>query len=583
MLSNFMNRQSGGRIDKKHQDEALQAIRDNDRTITVVDCGKDLDDSFVAELCNALRVNRFVTTLRIRDRVLGELVTEPLAKLVSKTTTLVTLKLSYTELTDDDLPFIIGPLMKNRSVQTLALDHNNITRGDNIVLLLQHNKTLDSLDVSFNNLCRDGDKAILAIADALGQNSSLKQLYLSGNGLSDVAARRLVEVVDSNVHHMRLRVLDIAAENAVRSETKEALKLVLEAAREAQKQRAVEDGDDLRSQLTGFGMRSTVTAPQVGGAAGVPGEVGDGISAADVEAWQQQVDVAAGNAAQFDEERKVLLETIEQLKEEKEQSTRAQIAALEQANKLQNQVAMLTERASGVQRDLDHITAKYDRKVKESADQLAALQTQLTAARKELVRQQDAAAEERARHMELQDNLTGELGTVHEQLRAATRAQDILEHVAPPSSRRAVCVDAEAMTDLAGTQVRAALAPAAAGKDNGRRGGKAASSSEPSAAGLGGTRSERDADAWSESTGDVSLQYGGPGRKPAATAPMPRPKAEWLDDDSAHDCKACRREFTLTRRKHHCRLCGHLFCSACCKVHPQWNMRACAYCVDTHS
>lgn len=37
----------------------------------------------------------------------------------------------------------------------------------------------------------------------------------------------------------------------------------------------------------------------------------------------------------------------------------------------------------------------------------------------------------------------------------------------------------------------------------------------------------------------------------------------WATDDSAKQCKACTKEFNLTRRKHHCRNCGEIFCNAC--------------------
>ncbi|XP_014246687.1 RUN and FYVE domain-containing protein 2 isoform X2 [Cimex lectularius] len=37
----------------------------------------------------------------------------------------------------------------------------------------------------------------------------------------------------------------------------------------------------------------------------------------------------------------------------------------------------------------------------------------------------------------------------------------------------------------------------------------------------------------------------------------------WADDKNATSCKGCSREFKLTRRKHHCRNCGDIFCNAC--------------------
>ncbi|XP_017091935.2 RUN and FYVE domain-containing protein 2 isoform X1 [Drosophila bipectinata] len=37
----------------------------------------------------------------------------------------------------------------------------------------------------------------------------------------------------------------------------------------------------------------------------------------------------------------------------------------------------------------------------------------------------------------------------------------------------------------------------------------------------------------------------------------------WTPDNIATHCTACEREFNLTRRKHHCRSCGEIFCKAC--------------------
>ncbi|XP_069849911.1 RUN and FYVE domain-containing protein 1 [Dipodomys merriami] len=37
----------------------------------------------------------------------------------------------------------------------------------------------------------------------------------------------------------------------------------------------------------------------------------------------------------------------------------------------------------------------------------------------------------------------------------------------------------------------------------------------------------------------------------------------WLKDDEATHCKQCEKEFSISRRKHHCRSCGHIFCNTC--------------------
>lgn len=39
---------------------------------------------------------------------------------------------------------------------------------------------------------------------------------------------------------------------------------------------------------------------------------------------------------------------------------------------------------------------------------------------------------------------------------------------------------------------------------------------------------------------------------------------EWVSDDLAPACMKCGLKFSITRRRHHCRACGKVFCSTCC-------------------
>lgn len=60
----------------------------------------------------------------------------------------------------------------------------------------------------------------------------------------------------------------------------------------------------------------------------------------------------------------------------------------------------------------------------------------------------------------------------------------------------------------------------------------------------------------------------------------------WLDDVSASKCKACDRKFSTFLRKHHCRICGKIFCSSCTtfidgkKFNYNGKMRVCLLCND---
>ena len=40
----------------------------------------------------------------------------------------------------------------------------------------------------------------------------------------------------------------------------------------------------------------------------------------------------------------------------------------------------------------------------------------------------------------------------------------------------------------------------------------------------------------------------------------------WMPDQVVNDCYECAIKFTTFKRKHHCRICGQIFCSKCCGI-----------------
>ena len=40
-------------------------------------------------------------------------------------------------------------------------------------------------------------------------------------------------------------------------------------------------------------------------------------------------------------------------------------------------------------------------------------------------------------------------------------------------------------------------------------------------------------------------------------------EVRWQHEEDVEECGGCRQGFSVTRRKHHCRHCGRIFCSEC--------------------
>ncbi len=52
----------------------------------------------------------------------------------------------------------------------------------------------------------------------------------------------------------------------------------------------------------------------------------------------------------------------------------------------------------------------------------------------------------------------------------------------------------------------------------------------------------------------------------------------WVPDRDAYQCMRCAAPFTLTRRRHHCRVCGDVCCSRCAPSAPSGQVRTCTQC-----
>ena len=57
----------------------------------------------------------------------------------------------------------------------------------------------------------------------------------------------------------------------------------------------------------------------------------------------------------------------------------------------------------------------------------------------------------------------------------------------------------------------------------------------------------------------------------------------WVDDNSVTKCHNCRDNFSLFNRRHHCRLCGKIFCYRCSDYYVYTNLNRKLISIDDYS
>ncbi|NXP57639.1 ZFY16 protein, partial [Chloropsis cyanopogon] len=87
----------------------------------------------------------------------------------------------------------------------------------------------------------------------------------------------------------------------------------------------------------------------------------------------------------------------------------------------------------------------------------------------------------------------------------------------------------------------------------------------------------------SSGAGGNQTSDGAESRKTAAALSWKQPL--WVPDSEAPNCMNCQAKFTFTKRRHHCRACGKVFCGSCCKrkcklQYMEKEARVCTGCYD---
>ncbi|NWR23001.1 ZFY16 protein, partial [Emberiza fucata] len=86
----------------------------------------------------------------------------------------------------------------------------------------------------------------------------------------------------------------------------------------------------------------------------------------------------------------------------------------------------------------------------------------------------------------------------------------------------------------------------------------------------------------SEAVGNQTSESAEPRKAPAA---LSWKQPTWVPDSEAPNCMNCQAKFTFTKRRHHCRACGKVFCGSCCKrkcklQYMEKEARVCTGCYD---
>jgi len=145
----------------------------------------DLSLSQVSSIAETLSTNTALLYLKLSDCGFDMEGWRSVASILPENTTLLHLDLSQCQTLDDDGCFIIGSCMEGNTALKILQLHNDessevSSKGiSSLSRMLETNKTLETLEVSFTS---SDDSGYKAIAEALQRNTTLKNLYLENHG-----------------------------------------------------------------------------------------------------------------------------------------------------------------------------------------------------------------------------------------------------------------------------------------------------------------------------------------------------------------------------------------------------------------
>ncbi|MBS1795975.1 MAG: ribonuclease inhibitor [Acidobacteria bacterium] len=161
-------------------------------------CKQSIGIEGCARLTEALKHNRKIGAILFGTDGIGSEGARHVAGLIAENDTLETVYLGCNDIESDGVAALAGALGENRTVRGLWLKRNpiGVDGAKSLAAMLRVNRTLEILDL-VNTV--PGPEGLAALLDVLiGENRTLRKLYLSGNGLDAADAERLKTLLIEN-------------------------------------------------------------------------------------------------------------------------------------------------------------------------------------------------------------------------------------------------------------------------------------------------------------------------------------------------------------------------------------------------